>query len=129
LSWKTGQQHGRDHDPDGQDPIPALDGFLRFDYDNEGGYLLVVANNHIPADDSSIRMEAKLDDAEEGGDFEVIARNILFLQGDSEVEVSSTGPIVMSAGTSPVTLSVNGQTFSFKDDGTIVLPSGAVIGP
>ena len=50
--------HGRDHRSGGSDPIAELRDAIRFNVDNEGGYLLVVANDHIPADDSSIRMQA-----------------------------------------------------------------------
>lgn len=37
--------HGWTHDKDGTDPIPGADGFIRFDYDNQGGYLEVTTND------------------------------------------------------------------------------------
>jgi len=121
--------HGRDHRQGGSDPIPGIGDGIRFNVDNEGGYLLVVANDHIPADDSSIRIQALEDGLGDGGDFEILAENILFLQGNGEVEITSTaGPVVITSFTDPLTIVVNGATFLIHDD-TIELPSGAIIGP
>ena len=131
--------HGHDHrpvgwygpdDPGGADPTSVLSNAIRFNVDNQGGYLLVVANDHIPADDSSIRIQALEDGLGDGGDFELLAENIMFIQGGGEVQITATaGPIVLNSATSPLLINVNGQTFSFKDDGTIQLPGGGIIGP
>lgn len=92
--------------------------------ENAGDWLQVTTSDTNPDTDDGIHLEAT------DHDVSVIAGNILFLQGDAEVDITSSGgPIAINAGTSPVTIQVNSQTFTFADDGTITLPSGAVIGP
>lgn len=88
-----------------------------FNFDNEGGWAEVVANDPIPDTDTSFRLKALEDGDGNGGDFEITAENILFLEGQSEAELS--GPDVVVTASSSVLVT---------SDGSVELSAGSAQG-
>ncbi len=102
------RRHANTHAAAGSDPI-TIDA-IRFDVDNEGGYLLVVANDPLPASDDSIFFRANEDGMGDGGDLTMSAENIATL--DADVEAQVTAPIVLLSG--------SGQSWQLSTSGTLI---------
>ncbi len=113
-------RHGDQHAPWGSDPLTAQ-GIL-FDFDNEGGYLSVVANDPLPESDDSIYFRANEDADNNGGDLTMSAENIATLTGDVEAQVTAPTVSISGSGqaiqmtTSGILVHVdNGDTFVIED--------------
>ena len=118
--------HGRDHRPGGADPIPNFG--WQFDVFNIGGWGYVQTDECLDVDTTPDPMAI-------GGMWGLVFADnsgcgAAFGSDTGDVLIKSrTGQTQIQSGSSPLTVIVNGQTFSFKDDGTIELPGGGIIGP
>lgn len=92
--------HGRSHRVGGSDPIPGLGDGIRFDYDNQGGYLDITARSFVPDDsDTGLRITVLAEDGGAGdflnsveGTYRLTA-NLIVIDDDSgnQIQISSSG--------------------------------------
>lgn len=111
-------RHGDQHASYGSDPIPDLVDAIRFDVDNEGGYLSVTANDRIPASDTSILLKALEDGGGNGGDFEITAQNHLFLDStDGDIDVTAANAMSLATGGGAISVASNAGAIDTNSGG------------
>ncbi len=107
--------HGRSHLPQGSDPIPG-NGEIRFDYDNQGGYLDITTRSAVP-DDSDISFRIRVI-AEGGGagDFDVGVDGNFRLEAGGVIIGEATGnQVQITPGGFQIILQGSGDTYVIND--------------